>query len=132
MNLEPPTTGLDLDKLYALTERWLDHYDGYDTLHDHDNITNAVSQLLSRTEADYLTSRHRFLYIKDGLMNLGCFFYRAYTITNTGPVFWNPLEEPWRDFRARYGEERIHCHECESPYPPRDIVRRHLDWELGF
>jgi len=63
------------------------------------------------------------------LPRLEGFLFRAMRRTASGPVLWNPLEQPLSAFRA--GSEDVVEYWMEQPYPPADFVTAWSSHYLG-
>jgi hypothetical protein len=106
----------------AVIKQLEEHFIGYPLGEDSQKPANAIYNILQSLNPDD-TPEARLVY---RMQQLDCFSYRAYYNNDQGEkIYWNPLDESYKQFVQEAPDTTIHYQE-EAEYPPSDIIRNWL------
>lgn len=117
------------EKQESIITRIKEAYDEY-PFPETDEMESELSQLMNKLKikqeefgADITDSE-----VALELKNMDCFSHRAHKHNGSELIFWNPLEQKFRDFKNKNSTNKISFYQAHQEHPAPDII---YNWAMS-
>ncbi len=111
---------LGLWRIRSAIEEVIKNFDGYPfDMAEHTPVT-SLTLLLQNISSDHKNPTFEFA---SELPRLQCFSYRAYRWHDERAIYWNPLEQAYKEFEAD-STQKLTMYQSNNAFPAPDIIKR--------